>query len=125
METKEVIKKSWKPFIIANPIYDTVFKRLMENQRIAKFLIGTILEQHFRFYTENDGLYTRFGVAALRIEPFIIPFRAKLSDEDTALECIRKSADTGYNTHATGYKNKLAQHLVRIHTGKKNNSDNS
>jgi hypothetical protein len=24
-------KKDWEPFIIANPIYDTVFKRLMEN----------------------------------------------------------------------------------------------
>ncbi|MDR0757517.1 MAG: hypothetical protein LBF85_06710 [Tannerella sp.] len=45
METKETGKKSGKPFIIANPIYDTVFKRLMENQRIAKFFIGTILEQ--------------------------------------------------------------------------------
>jgi hypothetical protein len=32
--------------IIANPIYDTVFKRLMENERVAKFLIGTLLEQH-------------------------------------------------------------------------------
>jgi hypothetical protein len=45
METKEEKKKDWKPFIIANPIYDTVFKRLMENQRIAKFFISTILEQ--------------------------------------------------------------------------------
>jgi hypothetical protein len=45
MVTEEIIKKSWKPFIIANPIYDTVFKRLMENQRIAKFFLSTILEQ--------------------------------------------------------------------------------
>jgi hypothetical protein len=45
METKEVVKKSWKPFIIANPIYDTVFKRLMENQRIARFFLSTVLEQ--------------------------------------------------------------------------------
>jgi hypothetical protein len=34
-----------KRFIIANPIYDTVFKRLMEYQRIAKFFLSTILEQ--------------------------------------------------------------------------------
>ncbi|MDR2361756.1 MAG: hypothetical protein LBD91_03415 [Prevotellaceae bacterium] len=45
METNEGIKKSGKHFIIANPIYDTVFKRLMENQRIAKFFISTIIEQ--------------------------------------------------------------------------------
>lgn len=31
--------------IIANPIYDVVFKRLMENDRVAKFFIGTLLEQ--------------------------------------------------------------------------------
>jgi hypothetical protein len=27
--------------IIANPIYDVVFKRMMENERVAKFFIGT------------------------------------------------------------------------------------
>lgn len=31
--------------IIANPIYDVVFKRLMENERVAKFFIGTMLGQ--------------------------------------------------------------------------------
>jgi hypothetical protein len=45
METKEGNKKAAKPLIIANPIYDTVFKRLMENQRIANFFLSTILEQ--------------------------------------------------------------------------------
>jgi len=29
--------------IIANPIYDVVFKRLMENERVAKFFISTLL----------------------------------------------------------------------------------
>ncbi|MDR2026651.1 MAG: hypothetical protein LBQ01_03715, partial [Prevotellaceae bacterium] len=51
METKEAVKKSWKPLIIANPIYDTVFKRLMENQRIAKFFLSTILEQQIKDLT--------------------------------------------------------------------------
>ena len=31
--------------IIANPIYDVVFKKLMENDRVVKFFIGTLLEQ--------------------------------------------------------------------------------
>jgi hypothetical protein len=31
--------------IIANPIYDVVFKRLMENDKVAKFFIGTLLDQ--------------------------------------------------------------------------------
>ncbi|MDR0574879.1 MAG: hypothetical protein LBG96_12785 [Tannerella sp.] len=37
--------KTGKPYVIANPIYDTVFKRLMENSRVAKFILGTILER--------------------------------------------------------------------------------
>jgi hypothetical protein len=51
METKEVNKNSGKPFIIANPIYDTVFKRLMENQRIVKFFLSTILERQIEDIT--------------------------------------------------------------------------
>ena len=31
--------------VIANPIYDVVFKRMMENEKVAKFFIGTLLEQ--------------------------------------------------------------------------------
>ncbi|WP_373515963.1 hypothetical protein [Persicitalea sp.] len=31
--------------LIANPIYDVVFKRLMEDERIAKFFIGTLLDE--------------------------------------------------------------------------------
>lgn len=30
--------------LIANPIYDVVFKRLMENERVAKFFIETLLD---------------------------------------------------------------------------------
>ena len=28
--------------VIANPIYDVVFKRLMENERVAKFFISSM-----------------------------------------------------------------------------------
>ncbi|MDR2361544.1 MAG: hypothetical protein LBD91_02325 [Prevotellaceae bacterium] len=45
METNEGIKESGKHFIIANPIYDTVFKQLMENQQVAKFFINTIIKK--------------------------------------------------------------------------------
>lgn len=31
--------------VIANPIFDVVFKRMMENERVARFFIGTLLEQ--------------------------------------------------------------------------------
>lgn len=36
---------SWCTMLIANPIYDVVFKRLLENERVAKFFIGTLLEE--------------------------------------------------------------------------------
>ena len=49
--------------VIANPIYDTVFKRLMENKRIAKFFVGTLINeqvediamvpQEYTYYTQS------------------------------------------------------------------------
>jgi hypothetical protein len=52
-----------KSVIIANPIYDTVFKKLMENTKIAKFFLSTILERQIiditvrpqEFSYRNDG----------------------------------------------------------------------
>jgi hypothetical protein len=38
-------KGSSKPIAIANPMYDTVFKRLMENDRVVKFFLSTLLEE--------------------------------------------------------------------------------
>jgi hypothetical protein len=51
-------------------------------------------ELHFRFHTENDELYAKYGVDALGISVFITPFRSRLADLDTALERVRKSPDT-------------------------------
>ena len=47
---------------IANPIYDTVFKHLMENNRIARFFVETIIAQPLESISveekdkENDKL---------------------------------------------------------------------
>ncbi|MCU0345873.1 MAG: hypothetical protein MUC59_02940 [Saprospiraceae bacterium] len=58
--------------IIANPIYDTVFKRMMENERVAKFFIGTLLEQQIETvevkpqeFTYTDELA---GLAVFRLD---------------------------------------------------------
>ncbi|MDR0711279.1 MAG: hypothetical protein LBF67_02895 [Prevotellaceae bacterium] len=50
--------------LIANPIYDTVFKRMMENDRVARFFIGTLLReevaavslmpQEYTYYSEQE-----------------------------------------------------------------------
>ncbi len=47
--------------IIANPIYDVVFKRLMENERVAKFFIGTLLDQHIETLEIKPQEYTYKG----------------------------------------------------------------
>jgi hypothetical protein len=44
-ENVYICSKNKTKMVIANPIYDVVFKRLMEDNRIAKFFIGTLLEQ--------------------------------------------------------------------------------
>lgn len=58
--------------IIANPIFDVVFKRLMEDQRVAKFFIETLLEETIedievkpQEYTYTDKLA---GLAVFRLD---------------------------------------------------------
>ncbi len=47
--------------LIANPIYDVVFKRLMENDRVAKFFIGTLLNQTIEAVEVKPQEYTYQG----------------------------------------------------------------
>ncbi|GHT10701.1 hypothetical protein AGMMS4956_02560 [Bacteroidia bacterium] len=47
--------------IIANPIYDLAFKRLMENERVAKFFIGTLLGQTIEAVTATPQEFTRYN----------------------------------------------------------------
>ncbi len=74
--------------IIANPIYDVVFKRLMENETVAKFFIGTLLDvtveaielhpQEFTFLKDldpNDPAMNSFAEKKLRERLLINVFR--------------------------------------------------
>jgi hypothetical protein len=47
--------------IIANPIYDVVFKRLMENEKVAKFFISTLLGQTIEAIEVKPQEYTYQG----------------------------------------------------------------
>jgi hypothetical protein len=51
-------------------------------------------ELHFRFHTENDALYAKYGSEPLGISVFIGPFHIRLAELDTALERIGRSAET-------------------------------
>ncbi len=74
--------------IIANPIYDVVFKRLMENESVAKFFIGTLLDitietvevqpQEFTFLKDldpNDPAIRKFAEEKIRERLSINVFR--------------------------------------------------
>jgi hypothetical protein len=47
--------------IIANPIYDVVFKRMMENEKVAKFFIGTLLDETIEAVEVKPQEYTYEG----------------------------------------------------------------
>ena len=74
--------------IIANPLYDVVFKRLMENDKVAKFFIGTLLDitvetievqaQEFTFLKDldpNDPVIRKFAEEKIRERLSINVFR--------------------------------------------------
>lgn len=47
--------------VIANPIYDVVFKRMMENDKVAKFFIGTLLGEDIETIEVKPQEYTYNG----------------------------------------------------------------
>ena len=51
-------------------------------------------EQHLGFHLENRSIFARFGTTALGIQPFEAAYSKAIDDEDTAMEQIRRSADT-------------------------------
>ncbi len=80
--------------VIANPIYDVVFKRLMENDKVAKFFIGTLLEQTIEAvevkpqeFTYTDELV---GLAVFRLD-FIATIKTDAGDYKKVLIEIQKA----------------------------------
>jgi molybdopterin converting factor small subunit len=47
--------------VIANPIYDVVFKRMMENEKVAKFFIGTLINETIESIEVKPQEYTYEG----------------------------------------------------------------
>lgn len=80
--------------VIANPIYDVVFKRIMENERVAKFFIGTLLEQSIenvevkpQEFTYTDELA---GLAVFRLD-FIATIKTETGELKKVLIEIQKA----------------------------------
>lgn len=80
--------------VIANPIYDVVFKRMMENERVAKFFIGTLLEQIIETievkpqeFTYTDELA---GISVFRLD-FIATIKTETGEYKKVLIEIQKA----------------------------------
>ena len=67
--------------IIANPIYDTVFKYLMENNRIARYFVETIIDQPVESITLRPQEYVWF-------KPLPDNASESISDEFRKLELL-------------------------------------
>lgn len=80
--------------IIANPIYDVVFKRLMENDKVAKFFIGTLLEQTIETVEVKPQEFTYTnelaGLAVFRLD-FIATIKTDAGDYKKVLIEIQKA----------------------------------
>jgi transcriptional regulator of heat shock response len=80
--------------IIANPIYDVVFKRLMENDRVVKFFIGTLLDETIESVEAKPQEFTFVnelrGVAVFRLD-FMAVIKTKTGERKKVLVEIQKA----------------------------------
>ena len=80
--------------IIANPIYDVVFKKIMENERVAKFFIGTLLEQTIESVEVKPQEFTYIdelaGLAVFRLD-FIATIKTETGEQKKVLIEIQKA----------------------------------
>ncbi len=80
--------------VIANPIYDVVFKRMMENEKVAKFFIGTLLEQTIETVSVKPQEFTYTdelaGLAVFRLD-FIATIKTETGELKKVLIEIQKA----------------------------------
>ncbi len=80
--------------IIANPIYDVVFKKLMENDKVAKFFISTLLEQTIETIEVKPQEFTYTnelaGLAVFRLD-FIATIKIDTGEYKKVLIEIQKA----------------------------------
>jgi hypothetical protein len=80
--------------VIANPIYDVVFRRMMENDKVAKFFIGTLLEQTIETIEVKPQEFTYVdelaGLAVFRLD-FIATIKTETGEYKKVLIEIQKA----------------------------------
>ncbi len=110
--------------IIANPIYDVVFKRLMEDERIAKFFIGTLLDETIEHVQVKPQEFTytdqMAGLAVFRLD-----FIATIKNQDGEFKKVLIEIQKAKNQiDLMRFRNYLAEQYkkedeVETSTGKK------
>ncbi len=80
--------------LIANPIYDVVFKKLMESDKVAKFFIGTLLDEVIENVEVKPQEFTYVndlvGVAVFRLD-FIATIKTQTGELKKVLIEVQKA----------------------------------
>ena len=71
---------------IANPIYDSVFKFLMEDERVAKTILSALLKKEVVEVDVRKHEYTN-GIKD-KVSMFRIDFGAKVKQDDGSLKLV-------------------------------------
>ena len=106
--------------VIANPIYDVVFKRLMQNNRIARFLIETLTDESLEILDlkPQEFVYsTGLGVLAVMRYDFIATIKTKEGEHKKVIIEIQKANNA---TDLIRFRNYLAEQYKKeeeIETG--------
>ena len=72
--------------LIANPIYDSVFKYMMEDERVAKIMLSALLQKEIIKLEMRPHEYT--GVTQRRISMMRIDFAATIRNDDGSHQLI-------------------------------------
>ncbi|MDW8346142.1 MAG: hypothetical protein RML94_04220 [Bacteroidia bacterium] len=98
--------------IIANPIYDAVFKQLMQNERIAKFFISTLTEQEIQTIQlkPNELAYT-YELIATRI--FRLDFVATIKTPQGYQKILIEIQKAFKYIDIMRFRNYLAEHYKK------------
>ena len=80
MRTRKDYKKKGKVMVVANPIYDTVFKFLMEDERIARTILSALLKRDIVKVEVRPHEYSNTKAESISI--FRIDFAATIRESD-------------------------------------------
>ncbi len=113
MYQKIELKQKKVIMVIANPLYDVVFKRMMENDRVAKFFIGTLLDEIIETVQVRPQEFTYTNELAL-LAVFRLDFIATIKTAEGASKKVLIEIQKANNLHdLMRFRNYLAEHYKR------------